>query len=58
MRDWLPALDGVVDKLERGAAVADIGGGHGVLTIMMAQAYPNSNFVGFDFHDGSIAGSK
>ena len=55
LQDWLPALDGVVDKLEQGATVADIGCGHGLSTIMMAQAYPGSNFVGFDFHDGSIA---
>jgi SAM-dependent methyltransferase len=51
---WLPALDGVVDKLEAGAAVADIGCGHGSSTILMAQAYPNSTFVGSDYHEGSI----
>jgi SAM-dependent methyltransferase len=51
---WLPALDGVVDKLERGAKVADIGCGHGSSTILMAQAYPNSTFVGSDYHAGSI----
>jgi SAM-dependent methyltransferase len=55
MQDWLPALDGVVAKLEQGASVADVGCGHGLSTIMMAEAFPNSNFVGFDFHDGSIA---
>ena len=51
---WLPALDGVVAKLERGALVADVGCGHGASTILMAQAFPNSTFVGSDYHDGSI----
>jgi SAM-dependent methyltransferase len=51
---WLPALDGVVDKLERGATVADVGCGHGASTILMAQAYPNSTFVGSDYHARSI----
>jgi SAM-dependent methyltransferase len=51
---WLPALDGVVAKLERGAHVADVGCGHGSSTILMAQAYPNSTFVGSDYHGGSI----
>ena len=52
--EWLPALEGVVEKLERGALVADVGCGHGASTILMAQAYPNSTFVGSDYHDGSI----
>jgi SAM-dependent methyltransferase len=52
--DWIPALDGVSEKLERGAMVADVGCGHGASTILMAQAFPNSTFVGFDYHDGSI----
>src|SRR3954467_11892881 len=51
---WLPALDGVVEKLERGASVADIGCGHGSSTILMAQAFPSSTFVGTDYHEGSI----
>jgi SAM-dependent methyltransferase len=51
---WLPALDGVVEKLERGAKVADLGCGHGASTILMAQAYPNSTFVGSDYHKESI----
>jgi SAM-dependent methyltransferase len=51
---WLPALDGVVEKLERGARVADVGCGHGASTILMAQAFPNSTFVGSDYHEGSI----
>jgi SAM-dependent methyltransferase len=52
--EWLPALDGVVDKLERGARVADVGCGHGASTILMARAYPASTFVGSDYHSGSI----
>src|ERR1044072_473503 len=51
---WLPALDGVVTKLERGARVADVGCGHGASTILMAQAFPNSTFVGSDYHAESI----
>jgi SAM-dependent methyltransferase len=51
---WLPALEGVVDKLEAGAKVADVGCGHGVSTIVMAKAYPRSRFFGFDFHAPSI----
>jgi 2-polyprenyl-3-methyl-5-hydroxy-6-metoxy-1,4-benzoquinol methylase len=51
---WLPALDGVVEKLQAGASVADIGCGHGSSTILMAQAYPSSTFVGSDYHEGSI----
>jgi SAM-dependent methyltransferase len=52
--DWLPALDGVVAKLERGATVADVGCGHGASTILMGQAFPASTFVGSDYHQGSI----
>jgi SAM-dependent methyltransferase len=55
---WLPALDGVVEKLERGARVADVGCGHGYSTVMMAQAFPNSEFIGFDFHRESIADAR
>ena len=55
---WLPALDGVVDKLERGGSVADVGCGHGASTIVMAQAFPNSRFHGSDYHDGSIATAR
>jgi len=51
---WLPALDEVVGKLERGALVADVGCGHGSSTILMAQAFPDSTFVGTDYDDGSI----
>ena len=52
--EWLPALDGVVGKLERGALVADVGCGHGSSTILMAQAFPSSTFVGTDYHEGSV----
>ena len=51
---WLPALDGVVAKLEAGAKVADVGCGHGASTIVMAQAYPKSRFFGFDIHAPSV----
>jgi 2-polyprenyl-3-methyl-5-hydroxy-6-metoxy-1,4-benzoquinol methylase len=54
LSEWLPALDGVVAKLERGARVADVGCGHGASTVLMAKAYPNSRFVGSDYHQGSI----
>lgn len=55
---WLPALDGVVDKLKRGAKVADVGCGHGVSTRLMAAAFPNSRFYGFDYHEGSIEAAR
>lgn len=51
---WLPALDGVVDKLQAGATVADIGCGHGASTVLMASSYPASEFVGYDYHGPSI----
>ncbi len=55
---WLPALDGMVERLKRGARVADIGCGHGASTILMAQAFPKSSFIGLDYHDGSIATAR
>jgi 2-polyprenyl-3-methyl-5-hydroxy-6-metoxy-1,4-benzoquinol methylase len=51
---WLPALEGVVDKLKRGARVADVGCGHGASTVLMAKTYPKSTFVGYDYHGESI----
>ena len=51
---WIPALDGVAEKLEWGATVADVGCGHGAVTILLAEAYPRSRFVGFDNHEASI----
>jgi len=58
VQEWLPALDGVVEKLKRGAKVADIGCGHGVSTRLMAEAFPNSRFWGFDYHEGSIEAAR
>jgi len=52
--EWIPALEGTEGKLKAGAKVADVGCGLGTSTILMAQAYPKSSFVGFDYHDGSI----
>jgi SAM-dependent methyltransferase len=54
VQSWIPALDGVGAKLEAGATVADVGCGHGASTLILAQAYPRSHFVGFDNHEGSI----
>lgn len=51
---WLPALDGVVAQLDAGMAVADVGCGHGHSTVLMAQAFPNSRFYGFDAHAASV----
>lgn len=55
---WLPALDDVVAKLQRGANVADVGCGHGFSTVIMAKAFPNSTFVGYDFHPDSVAQAR
>lgn len=51
---WIPALDGMVEKLKAGAKVADVGCGHGASTVLMAKAFPKSRFYGFDYHSGSI----
>jgi len=54
MSSWIPALEGVEEKLKRGATVADVGCGHGASTMLMARAFPKSRFNGFDYHSGSI----
>src|ERR1700731_882735 len=51
---WLPALDGVVEKLKAGAKVADVGCGHGASAVLMAKTYPNSKIIGYDYHADSI----
>jgi 2-polyprenyl-3-methyl-5-hydroxy-6-metoxy-1,4-benzoquinol methylase len=55
---WIPALTGVQEKLEKGARVADVGCGFGASTILMAKAFPNSRFYGFDYHSDSIAAAR
>ena len=54
VNEWIPALEGVAQKLKAGAKVADVGCGHGASTVLMAQAFPKSKFVGFDYHAPSI----
>jgi 2-polyprenyl-3-methyl-5-hydroxy-6-metoxy-1,4-benzoquinol methylase len=54
VQEWIPALEGVDAKLRAGAKVADVGCGLGASTILMAQAYPKSSFVGYDYHQGSV----
>ncbi len=56
--EWIPALDGVEAKLQDGAKVADVGCGHGASVVVMAQAYPKSQFWGFDYHEPSIETSR
>jgi SAM-dependent methyltransferase len=55
---WIPSLEGVQAKLEAGARVADVGCGKGASTILMAKAFPKSQFFGFDYHDKSIEGAR
>jgi SAM-dependent methyltransferase len=56
--EWLPALDGVVGRLQDGGRVADVGCGHGASTVLMAEAFPASTFTGFDYHEGSITTAR
>jgi SAM-dependent methyltransferase len=58
VREWLPALRGVEEKLRAGAKVADVGCGHGHSTILMAEAFPRSRFWGFDYHEKSIDSAR
>jgi SAM-dependent methyltransferase len=58
MSSWIPSLEGVEAKLKAGARVADVGCGHGASTILMAEAFPNSKFFGFDYHPESIASAR
>lgn len=54
LSSWIPSLKGVEDKLKSGAKVADIGCGHGVATLILAKAFPNSEFIGYDIHETSV----
>ena len=58
MTTWLPTVDGFIDRLRAGIAVADVGCGFGASTVLLGQAFPNSYFVGFDYHDASIATAR
>ena len=57
-KDWIPALGAVEETLQRGATVADVGCGHGASTLIMAETYPSSTFIGFDYHADSISHAR
>jgi SAM-dependent methyltransferase len=56
--EWIPALEGAKEKLEKGAQVADVGCGHGASTVIMAKAFPRSKFIGFDYHEPSVVKAR
>src|SRR5204863_239862 len=58
LSEWLPAIDGLIDTLQGGADVADVGCGMGTSALIMAEAFPASRFVGFDNHAGSIDSAR
>lgn len=58
VQHWLPALDGVLERLHQGVSVADIGCGYGHSTLIMAKAFPNSRFHGFDYHEESVESAR
>lgn len=58
VEQWIPALDGVADRLRAGAVVADIGCGYGAAVVALAQAYPGSRFTGYDYHDASVVRAR
>jgi SAM-dependent methyltransferase len=58
VQQWIPALKGAEEKLHDGALVADVGCGHGLSTLLLAEAYPNSTFLGFDYHEGSLEAAR
>ena len=58
LSQWIPAIEDVAARMQQGACDADVGCGHGASTLLMAQAYPPSSFVGFDYHAPSIARAR